>query len=233
MIYMAGGEPEEKNFLYAFDSKGKLKWHNEFVAIGITELLVDKSSNLYANGIEGVTVFDPSGKVKWKKSGGSVFATDPQNNMIYFQEGYPSNLYGLNANGSTKWTKKMTVDVWPAPTYDSTNKNLLVADNEAGILYSYDSNRTSKVERKSDAPFPVGMVIIDLLLLCYRNRESGTTYYSAHRGDYAPKKTYIKAISKRSKVDVEKTNELVSIKESVNQMLSSRKNKSNGCTVKW
>lgn len=219
-IYMAGGEPEEKNFLYAFDSKGKLKWHNEFVAIGIAELLVDKSSNLYANGIEGVTVFDPSGKVKWTKSGGSVFATDPQNNMLYFQGGYPSNLYGLNANGSTKWTKKMTVDVWPAPIYDSINKNLLVADNEAGILYSYDGvTGQAKWNVKSDAPFPVGMGDYrPSATPVIETGKSGTTYYSAHRGDYAPKETYIKAISKEGKVKwTLKTNELVSIKESVNQ----------------
>ncbi|MCP1450441.1 Ig-like domain-containing protein [Priestia megaterium] len=219
-IYMAGGEPEEKNFLYAFDSKGKLKWHNEFVAIGIAELLVDNSSNLYANGIEGVTVFDPSGKVKWKKSGGSVFATDPQNNMLYFQEGYPSNLYGLNANGYTKWIKKMTVDVWPAPIYDSINKNLLVADNEAGILYSYDGvTGQAKWNVKSDAPFPVGMGDYrPSATPVIETGKSGTTYYSAHRGDYAPKETYTKAISKEGKVKwTLKTNELVSIKESVNQ----------------
>ncbi|MEH7584418.1 PQQ-binding-like beta-propeller repeat protein [Priestia megaterium] len=200
MIYMAGGEPEEKNFLYAFDSKGKLKWHNEFVAIGITELLVDKSSNLYASGMLGVTVFDSSKKVKWEKPGVSVFATDSQNHMVYSKEGYPSKLYGLSETGSTKWTFKTTIDMWSPPIYDFVNKNLLVADDEACTLYSYDGI-TGKVRWNvnSDAPLPVGTGNYrPSVRSVIEAGKSGITYYSAYRGEEPPRENQMDIEDKQS-----------------------------------
>jgi outer membrane protein assembly factor BamB len=126
-IYLNG-----QKLLFAFSSKGQLRWQREINSVNYTDPAVGMDGTLYVGGGNKLQALCPDGEVIWEApvpDAGGAFScpTIAKDGTIYMGGGFNNTIYAFKSDGSPLWEYKAggTVNCTPLIAPDGT---LYVAD---------------------------------------------------------------------------------------------------------